>query len=246
MGSIRAILLAIAVGAMTWAMLLQHRPVTAAEAEHQSSAAAPMVAPAEAMRRLQEGNERFVDQKPATDHKDASRREEVAKGQHPFAVVLGCADSRVPPEAVFDQGLGDLFVIRVAGEVAPPEVIGSIEYAVEHLGCRSIVVLGHERCGAVEAALNAAGGPAPEGNLGELIKDITPAIEKIDKKAPDALDAAVRANAKAVAQTLVSRSKMLREMSNKGDVVITPARYDLDTGKVEFMEPVGGAATGAH
>src|SRR5206468_3976245 len=140
------------------------------------------VAPADAMRRLREGNERFVEQKETTAQRDALRREQVATGQHPFAIVLGCADSRVPPEVVFDQGLGDLFVIRVAGEVAPAEVIGSIEYAVEHLGCHTVIVLGHERCGAVEAAMS---GTAPEGNLGELIKDILPAIEKIDKKAPD-------------------------------------------------------------
>jgi carbonic anhydrase len=188
------------------------------------------------MRQLREGNERFVSQRATSGHRDAARRDEVAKGQHPFAVVLGCADSRVPPEVVFDQGLGDLFVIRVAGEVAPAEVIGSIEYAVEHLGCRTVIVLGHERCGAVEAALS---GPAPEGNLGELIKDILPAIEQIDRKAPDALHAAVLANARAVARTIVGRSKVLGEMAHKGDVRVTPARYDLDTGKVEFMEAAG-------
>jgi carbonic anhydrase len=187
------------------------------------------------MRRLTEGNDRFVSQKLTNDERDASRREAVTSGQHPFAVVLGCADSRVPPEVIFDQGLGELFVIRVAGEVAPAEVIGSIEYAVEHLGCRMIIVLGHERCGAVEAALSATGGADTEGNLGQLIKDILPALEQIDKKSPDALDAAVRANAKAVAKTIVSHSKMLDEMSHKGEIEVTPARYDLDTGKVEFM-----------
>src|SRR4029077_6996990 len=150
-------------------------------------------------------------QKMTAAHQDASRREALAKGQRPFAIVLGCADSRVPPELVFDQGLGDLFVIRVAGEVAPPEVLGSIDYAVDHLGCRAIVVLGHERCGAVDAALQVPAGTVPEGNLGELLKDILPAIEKIDRKAPDALDAAVKANAKAVAETVLHRSKLLAE-----------------------------------
>jgi len=209
----------------------------AADPPHQAAAHAEGVAPADAMVKLREGNERFVKQKAMSAHRDAARREEIAKGQHPFAVVLGCADSRVPPEMVFDQGLGDLFVIRVAGEVAPAEVIGSIEYAVEHLGCRTIIVLGHSRCGAVEAALAVPAGSAPEGNLGELIKDVMSDIEQVDRKSPDALDIAVRANAKAVAAIIVRRSKMLGELVRKGDVQVTAARYDLDTGKVEFMEP---------
>jgi carbonic anhydrase len=151
MGRIKTALLAGVMGVATWAMFSRPQPFVLADAPHQPTAVT-LVAPAEAMQRLRDGNERFVDQKASTAQRDASRRVEIAKGQHPFAVVLGCADSRVPPEVVFDQGLGDLFVIRVAGEVAPPEVIGSIEYAVEHLGCRTIIVLGHQRCGAVEAA----------------------------------------------------------------------------------------------
>ncbi|HEX3357114.1 MAG TPA: carbonic anhydrase [Tepidisphaeraceae bacterium] len=207
-----------------------------------AAAHAASVSPDDAMQRLRDGNGRFVAEKMTKSHQDASRREELATGQHPFAVVLGCADSRVPPELVFDQGLGDLFVIRVAGEIASPDVIGSIEYAVEHLGCRTIIVLGHERCGAVDAALHTPAGSVPEGNLGELLKDIQPAIAKIDPKAPDAMDAAVIANAKAVAANLVTRSKELDEASHKGDIVITPARYDLETGKVEFFKPNAGAA----
>jgi len=231
-----------AIGVAGWTAFSQLRPLASAETPHETSAHAAAVAPADAMRRLKEGNERFVNEKATTARHDASRREEIAKGQHPFAVVLGCADSRVPPEVVFDQGLGDLFVIRVAGEVAPPEVIGSIEYAVEHLGCRTVIVLGHERCGAVEAALGAPAGSSTEGNLDKLISEILPAIEQIDRKSPDALDAAVRANAKAVAKTIVSRSKMLGDLSHKGDVEIIPARYDLDTGQVEFLEQAGGAS----
>jgi len=239
-------LLVIAIGLASWALISAEQPRASADAPHAASDhAADVVAPAEAMHRLVDGNERFVRQKMAAAHQDASRREALAKGQRPFAIVLGCADSRVPPELVFDQGLGDLFVIRVAGEVAPPEVLGSIDYAVEHLGCRTIIVLGHERCGAVEAALQVPAGTTPEGNLGELIKDILPAIEKIDRKAPDALDAAVKANANAVAQTILSRSKVVAEMAHKGELVVTPARYDLDTGKVDFMEPAHAAAHAA-
>ena len=240
-------LLVTVIGVATGAMLFAPRSGASAGGPHGASDE-PTVAPAEAMHRLVDGNERFVHQTMTAAHQDAARREALAKGQRPFAIVLGCADSRVPPELVFDQGLGDLFVIRVAGEVAPAEVLGSIEYAVEHLGCRAVVVLGHERCGAVEAALQLPAGTAPEGNLGELLKDVLPAIEKIDRNAPDALDAAVKANAKAVAQTVVARSKVVGDMARQGALVVTPARYDLDTGKVEFMEPIGAApaAGGGH
>ena len=217
-----------------------------------TAAAAPPGQPstADALRRLREGNARFVNDTPTVEHRGASRRAQIAHGQHPFAVVLGCSDSRVPPEIVFDQGLGDLFVIRIAGEVAPPEVIGSIEYAVEHLGCRTVIVLGHERCGMVEAALNASADHAAHGHaagshLGGLIRKILPGIEQVDRESPDALDAAVFANARAVARRIVAHSKLLAEMSHTGDVQITPARYDLDTGVVEFMQPVGGADEGA-
>jgi len=231
---IRTYLVTTAVGVAAWTMFLRPSSIPMARADESHEEPKATVTPDQAMKRLREGNERFVEQKANKEHQDAARRDEVAKGQHPFAIVLGCADSRVPPEVVFDQGLGDLFVIRVAGEVAPAEVIGSIEYAVDHLGCRTIVVLGHSKCGAVDAALSANGKP-PEGNIGELLKDIVPAVEQVDRKAPDALDAAVRANAKAVAKTLVERSKMLDEMSKKGELLITPARYDLESGKVEYL-----------
>jgi carbonic anhydrase len=248
MRSAKSILLIVAaIGMANWGLLQADRPSASADAPHAASDGAT-VAPAEAMHLLTDGNERFVHQKMTSAHQDASRREALAKGQQPFAIVLGCADSRVPPEIVFDQGLGDLFVIRVAGEVAPPEVLGSIDYAVEHLGCRAIIVLGHERCGAVEAALAVPAGTTPEGNLGELLKDIVPGIEKIDRKAPDALDEAVKANAKAVAETIVSKSKIVSELTKKGELVVTPACYDLDTGKVDFMEPIGAtpSASGGH
>ena len=241
------LLLVAVIGVASWALFWVSRLNASADAPHEGSGEVT-IAPAEAMHRLVDGNERFARQKMTAAHHDASRREALANGQRPFAIVLGCADSRVPPELVFDEGLGDLFVIRVAGEVAPPEVLGSIEYAVEHLGCRAIIVLGHERCGAVEAALAVPAGTAPEGNLGQLIKDILPSIEKIDRKGPDALDVAVNANAKAVAQTIVSRSNLVGEMTYKGEVVVTPARYDLDTGKVDFMDPIGAghASSGGH
>jgi carbonic anhydrase len=211
------------------------------ESNHQRSTPAATTAFADSMRRLHEGNARFVNQTATNPRRDAARRGQIAYAQHPFAIVLGCSDSRVPPEIVFDQGLGDLFVIRVAGKVSPPAVLGSIEYAVEHPGCRTIVVLGHERCGAVEAALNAPPDLDPEGNLGGVIKAILPGIEQVDRQSPDALDAAVFANARAVATGLVSGSKMLSELLRRGEIQITPARYDLDTGVVEFLDPIGPA-----
>lgn len=191
------------------------------------------------MRRLQAGNDRFVKQTVTGERRDAARRKDIAASQHPFAIVLGCADSRVPPEVVFDQGLGDLFVIRVAGEVATPGVLGSVEYAVDHLGCHTIIVLGHTHCGAVEAALKSTDNTPPEGNVDTLIREIRPEILKIDRNSPDALEAAVRAFAKAVAAELTDRSPILRDAVKKGDLLITPACYDLDSGRVEFMQVAG-------
>ena len=140
--------------------------------------AAPGISPVEALQRLKTGNQRFVASKLQHPHQSAERRTELATSQHPFAIVLGCADSRTAPEVVFDQGLGDIFVIRVAGNVLNDETLGSIEYGVEHLGAQLIVVLGHERCGAVKAAreLIAAKAEAP-GHIQSLIKAIQPAVE---------------------------------------------------------------------
>lgn len=239
-----SVLAVFVIGTATFAMILRPRPSVLADPPNHGTATqgaadkqAASVAPEEALRRLRDGNQRFVQQAATRLHQDADRRQEVAAGQHPFAIVLGCADSRVPPEVIFDQGLGDLFVIRVAGEVASAEVIGSIEYAVDHLGCRAILVLGHKRCGAVEAALAPDAG-ASEENLNQLIHQIAPALRTIDRSAPDALDAAVIANAESVAQTLIMRSKLLQVEAQKGVIVVEPARYDLDSGTVEFLKPI--------
>ncbi len=148
----------------------------AKEPEHAD--AQPKVSPAEALARLKAGNQRFVASKLEHPRQTAKRRTELATSQHPFAVVLGCADSRTAPELVFDQGLGDVFVVRVAGNVLNDETLGSIEYAVDHLGAQLIVVLGHERCGAIEAAREtiAAKEEAP-GHIQSLVKAIAPAVE---------------------------------------------------------------------
>jgi len=194
----------------------------------------PGMTPHEALLKLQDGNTRFAEAQNSHPHQTVERRLDVAKGQHPFAVILSCADSRVPPEVIFDQGLGDLFVVRVAGNVVTPEVQGSIEYAVDHLGAGLIVALGHERCGAVSAAL--AGGEAP-GQIGSLVGAIAPAIESYREKFEDTptLDDAVRANVERVVHQLKTSAPILTEQIEKGHVRVVGARYDLDDGRVDFI-----------
>ena len=190
------------------------------------------VDPNEALVRLLEGNLRYVTEQPSQEDRGPARRAEIAKGQHPFAAIVSCADSRVPPEILFDQGLGDLFVVRIAGNLATDEAIGSIEYAVEHLGVRLVVVLGHEKCGAVKAALD--GGHAP-GRIEDLVEAITPAVERSRGKAGDALDNAVRANVRMVVDRFVFAEPILAEQVNDRSIKIVGARYDLDGGTVEIL-----------
>jgi carbonic anhydrase len=194
---------------------------------------------------LVEGNRRFVTGRFEHARQDKERRDELAKGQHPFAVIVGCSDSRVPPELVFDQGLGDLFVVRVAGNVVDDASLGSIEYAVEHLGANLIIVLGHERCGAVKAALD--GGALP-GHIGAIGAALSPAIAAANAEpGDDPLDAAVRANVRRIVRELRESEPLLAHAVHEGEVEVLGARYDLDTGEVEFFpeaadRPVGHAS----
>ena len=206
--------------------------ITAKEPEHAN--AAPKVSPTDALARLKAGNQHFVASKLEHPRQTAKRRTELATSQHPFAIVLGCADSRTSPEVIFDQGLGDLFVVRVAGNVLNDETVGSIEYAVEHLGAQLIVVLGHERCGAIKAAKEtiAAKAEAP-GHIQSLVKAIAPAVEATI--GADA-EATAKANVLNVAQALRSSAPILKEMIEKGTVSVVGAHYDLDTGAVEFLK----------
>src|SRR5471032_2358330 len=151
----------------------------------------PSITPAEALSRLKAGNERFAHSKVSAGKPIAARRAETAQQQHPFAVIVGCADSRTAPEIIFDQNIGDLFVVRTAGNLVDDYALGSIEYAVAHLGVRLIIVLGHERCGAVTAALG--GGSAP-GHINSLVRDIQPAVAASKGKDGDALTNAVHEN----------------------------------------------------
>jgi carbonic anhydrase len=188
----------------------------------------PSVGPDEALSRLKAGNERFAQSKVSTGKPVAARRAETAKDQHPFAIVVGCADSRTAPEIIFDQNIGDLFVIRTAGNLVDDYALGSIEYAVEHLGARLIVVLGHARCGAVKAAL--AGGSAP-GHINSLVRDIQPAVAATKGKEGDALANAIHENDAQVAKRIRSQAH-LGEFASQ--VRIVKGYYDLDTGKVEW------------
>lgn len=185
-----------------------------------------------AQKKLLEGNKRFVEGKMSHPDQAAARRTELAKSQHPFAVIVSCSDSRVPPEVLFDQGLGDLFVIRLAGNILNDAAIGSIEYAVEHLGAKYVMVLGHERCGAVDATVK--GGEAP-GHIGSLVKAIQPAVDKAKTQQGDLLDNAVKANVAMVVQQLKTSAPILEESVKKGSLAIVGARYDLDEGAVAIL-----------
>ena len=185
-----------------------------------------------ALERLKVGNARFAADKPSTRDVGKIRRAELVKGQKPFAVVLTCADSRVSPELIFDQGLGDLFVLRIAGNISEPAVLGSIEYALEHLHSPLIVVLGHESCGAVKAAVD---GGKIEGNLGWLVQriDIGKDLPK-DAKAP--LPIAIKNNTVRQAQLLSEQSKVIKEFVDSKRVQVAAGVYALDSGKIDWLE----------
>ena len=190
------------------------------------------ITPDAALKKLMEGNRRYVEQKRTFPDQSRSRISEVAKAQHPFATILACSDSRVAPEIVFDQGLGDLFDIRVAGNFLDDVVLGNIEYAALELGVPLLVIMGHERCGAVKAALD---GKAMPGYISTLVAAIKPAVDATKNQLGDAWDNAVRANVKMNVNKLQSSSPILAEAVKAGKLKVVGARYDLDTGKVEMI-----------
>ena len=194
----------------------------------------PSVAPAEAISKLKEGNGRYTSGNLQHPGQTTERRTELAKTQHPFAAIVSCSDSRVPPEIVFDQGLGDLFVVRVAGNVINDEGLGSIEYTVDHLGTRLILVLGHQSCGAVKAAREtiAAKGKAP-GHIESLVTAIKPAVETTAK---DDLETTVKANVKNVVKALRSSTPILKAQVDSGEIQVIGGYYSLDTGAVTFLD----------
>lgn len=194
----------------------------------------------EALQKLLDGNKRYVEAQMTSNKLcDVSARGALAKSQKPYAIVLSCSDSRVPPEIVFDKGLGEIFVVRVAGNVPDPVVLGSIEYAAEHLGSPLIMVLGHERCGAVTAAVDAKG--KPEGNIGAIIKSIIPAVKQAKQEAKgkdktELVETAINDNVKLVTANLTKQSTVLKHLVKEGKIRIVSAKYDLDDGKVTLLE----------
>jgi carbonic anhydrase len=191
----------------------------------------------QALARLRAGNQRFAASKQRHPDQTKARRTELARGQHPFALVLACVDSRVPPELVFDQGLGDLFVARSAGQVLDDAVVGSIEYGVAELHVPLVVVLGHEKCGAVKATLEAVEkkSPALGNDIDALVTAIRPAVEKAEAEhASDALDAAVRYNVANIVAELKS-GPVLKPAVAAGTLQVVGARYALNTGIVSFL-----------
>jgi carbonic anhydrase len=221
----------------------------------------PMISATDAMARLKEGNARFTAGNPQHPHESreerayiaknshenagvislgmtseqaAKRRAELIKSQHPYAIILSCSDSRVPPELVFDEGLGDLFGIRVAGNVLNDEGLGSIEYAIDGLGVHLIVVLGHQSCGAVDAAMKtvAAKGKAP-GHIQALVTAIKPVVNATPKAD---LDTMIKANVKHVVEALRSSTPILKAKVDSGELQVIGGYYTLDTGAVTFLD----------
>jgi carbonic anhydrase len=178
------------------------------------------------------GNRRFVAEQPIGLRRDLKRLMKVAQGQRPFAVIVGCSDSRVPVEIVFDQGLGDLFVIRLAGNIVDDAALGSIEYAVDHLGVRLVAVLGHDRCGAVEAALK---GESLPGHMVSLAEAIQPAVNEARGRPGDLLQNAVTINVERTVEVLRSSEPLLAGWVKSGRLKVVGARYELDTGKVIWL-----------
>ena len=184
------------------------------------------------IKKLSDGNSRFVSSQMIHPNNSDVRRAEVAQGQNPFAVIVSCSDSRVPPEIVFDQGLGDLFVIRTAGEVVDDVALASIEYAVEHLGVKLIVVLGHQKCGAVEAAVK---GGELGGHLQVLANAISPAVNSAKKETGDLLDNAIHKNVELIVGQLEESKPILREFVHGNKLKIIGAYYNLTDGVVTFL-----------
>ena len=188
---------------------------------------------AEALDQLEAGNQRFVSGASEHPHCDPARRTELAGGQRPFATVVTCADSRVPVELVFDQGLGDVFVIRVAGNIADDAVLGSIEYASMHLGVNLVVVMGHQSCGAVGAAVD---GSSTGTHIDSLIDAIAPAVAAAKAEgSDDLLERSVHANATMVSTQIRESQPVLADLGEQG-VAVRPAYYSLETGEVSWLD----------
>ncbi len=189
------------------------------------------------LNKLLEGNKRYVSGRLARKDLGSARRDTLAKGQKPSAIVLSCSDSRVPPELLFDQGLGDIFVVRVAGNVVDAVALGSIEYGAEHLHAPLLFILGHTKCGAVTATLESKG--KAEGNIGAIVKKIRPAADRATKKGgtpEQVLDGAIHENLISAYQDLTTKSKIVPHLLEKGELKIVAGVYDIASGKVTLTD----------
>ncbi len=189
--------------------------------------------PEAALKVLLEGNRRFAAGETIHPRQDIARIRETAKGQKPFAIIIGCSDSRVPNEIVFDQGLGDLFIVRTAGQVSTYASWGSIEFAEEVLGAKLIFVLGHTKCGAVQAAVRV---PEVPGHIVTLINDIKPAAERVKGKPGDEVENAVQENVRMQVEKLKNLEPVLAKRFREGKLKIVGGVYDIDTGLVTLVE----------
>jgi len=201
----------------------------------------------DAFGKLMDGNKRFVSGSLAQKDVGNSRRKELLKGQSPFAIVVTCSDSRLSPEIIFDQGLGDIFVIRTAGNVLDPIALGSIEYAAEHLHAPLLIILGHEQCGAVAATMDAKG--KPEGNIGAIVKKIMPAVKAAKTKGGaknDILNNAIKENVSAQEKYMMSKSPVLKHLIEKGELKVVTAVYHLGSGEVEILDKGSSAPARMH
>ena len=204
----------------------------------------------EGLARLIEGNRRFAAGDSSRDGLGLSRRAELIGTQEPFAIILGCSDSRVPAEIVFDQGLGDLFVIRVAGNIVAPSQVGSVEFAAARFGTRLVVVLGHSGCGAITAALEDLRRPGKQSrDLRSVVDRVRPAVHDVVEARPDAPDAAVmelaiRANIRASVNHLRHASELLERLIREDGLLVVGAEYSLETGEVDFFEGAGDSPGG--
>jgi carbonic anhydrase len=199
-----------------------------------------------ALEELKSGNQRFVDGKSQHSLADPARRKELAQTEHPSPVVLSCSDSRVPPEIVFDKGLGELFTVRVAGNALGPATVASIEYAVEHLGSTLIVILGHESCGAVKAAISAPlGQSAGSPDLDSLISSMKPGLRNLGRElASDdvTLRRPVMQNVNFVGERLLKRSRIVRNRVAEGKLAVVYGIYGLESGHVDFWHDGGSSS----
>ena len=208
-----------------------------------------MINAVEALTRLREGNRRFVTGQSSTAALSRSAREALVAGQEPFAIILGCSDSRVPAELVFDQSFGDLFVIRVAGNIVAPSQVGSVEFAASRFGTRLVVVMGHSQCGAITATLEELQGRATSQsrNLRSIVERVRPSVETLLNGSrdidPDALiRGAVRANVRASVNHLRHGSELLERLIPEIGLLVVGAEYSLETGVVDFFENIPDAA----